>query len=85
MTSTASAILVLFDSAAFSADVITFTFEITRMTGSAIDCISLRGCILRMRIRKRIVNGAAMTASTSWIYSVVAWVAPLSGMAEDAW
>ena len=35
VTATASAILVLFDSAAFSANVFTFRFEITLMTGSA--------------------------------------------------
>ena len=35
MTSASAAILVLFDSAAFSTNVIAFTFEITRMASSA--------------------------------------------------
>lgn len=81
----AAAILVLFYSTAFTANVISFTFEVTFMAGSTIDCISLRRCILRMRIRKRIVHGVAVAPVTPRVPSVVARVAPLRAMTEDVW
>ena len=74
MTSATGTILILFDSAVLSANVISFSIEITRMTGSTIDCSSLRRCILQMGIRKRIVHGIAVAATTPWVPSVVARV-----------
>ena len=81
----AAAILVLFDCTAVTANVIAFTFEIIRMAGSAIDCISLRRCILRMRIRERIVHGVAVAPVTPRVPSVVTRVTPLRAMTEDIW
>ena len=85
MTSTASAILVLFDSTAFAANVFTFGLEITCMTGSAIDCISLRGSIRRTGVWEVSVYGCTMTASAARIASVISGVAPIWTMAEVGW
>ena len=35
-----------------------------------------------MGIRKRIVYGVAVAAATTWVPSMVAWIAPLRIMAE---
>ena len=79
MTSIASAILVLFDSAAFSAIVSTFRFEIIRMTGRT------EGCILAKWIIKWQVYTRAVASDAPQVSPVVARVAPLSVMAEDVW
>ena len=79
MTSTASAIFVLFDSTACSAIVITFAFEIIRMTGSAV------GCILVKWIVKWKAYAIAVTSTTPRINSVIARVIPVTVVAEDAW
>jgi len=81
----AAAILVLFDSTAPSANVITLTFEVIRMACRAIDCISLRGCILWMRIRQRIIHGVPMAGAAPRVPSMIARVAPLRAMAKDVW
>lgn len=65
MTSAAGAIPVLFDSTGLSANVIAFRFEITRMTGSTIRCVSAPG------VHKRIVYTIAVAAATAWICIVV--------------
>ncbi len=79
MTSTAAAIPVLFDSTATSTNVITFAFEIIRMTGSAV------GCVLWPVIHKRNDYAIAVTATTTWGSSVVARVFSSRVVAEDAW
>ena len=79
------AVLVLFDSTVVTTNVIAFTFEIARMASSAIDGSALRWCILQMGIRKGIVHGVTVTPATPWVSSVVAWVAPLRTMPENAW
>ena len=77
MTSATAAILVLFDSAAFSANVIVFTFEIICMTGSAVRRI------LGPTIHKRTDYARAVAATTPRVNSVVARVSRVvRGMAE---
>ena len=82
MTSTAAAILVLFDSTALSTDVIAFTFEIIRMTAGTGWRVSV---LIRIIV---IIDTAAyqscVTASTARIASVVARVVTIA-MSEDAW
>ena len=77
VTFATAAILVLFDSAAISTNVIVLTFKIVRMAGSA------EGLILGPIIHKRTVYTIAVAAATTWIYPVVAWVGRVvRGMAE---
>ena len=75
----AAAIFVLFDSTAFSAIVITFTFEITLMTGGTEGRVSGRG------VGKRKAYARAMAAATPWVPSMVAGVVASRVMTEDAW
>ena len=79
MTSATAAILVLFNSAAFSANVIVFSVEIICMTGSAIRRI------LGPTIHKRTDYAIAVAAATPRVSSVVARVVPSRAMFEDAW
>ena len=79
MTSATAAILVLFDSAAFSANVIVCSVEIICMTGSAVRRI------LGPAIHKRTDYAIAVAAATAWVPSVVARVVTSRVVAEDAW
>ena len=79
MTSATAAILVLFDSAAFSANVIVCSVEIICMTGSAVRRI------LGPAIHKRTDYAIAMAAATPWVNSVIARVIPVTVMTEDTW
>ena len=85
MAAATSAILVLFDGTVFTADVITFTFEITGMTGGAIDCISSRWCVVRMRVRQCTAYRGTMTAITARVTSMIAGIAAIWIMAEAGW
>ena len=82
MAATASTVLVLFDGTVFTTDVITFSFEIIRMTGGTIDCISSRWCIARVRIWQRTAYRGPMTAITARVASMIARVAAIWIMAE---
>ena len=79
MASASAAILVLFDSTAFSANVIVFSVEIICMTGSAVRRI------LGPTIHKRTDYAIAVAAATPRVPSVVARVFPSRAMFEDAW
>jgi len=85
MASATGAILVLFDSAIFSTNVIAFASEIIRMTGRAIDSSSLWRGILRMGVRKSVVHGITVAAAATRVPSVVARVASLRIMAKAGW
>ena len=76
MTPASAAIPVLFDSSAFSTNVIPFAFEITLMTGCAEGRVTGRG------IDKRRGYYTAVAGATSWVDPVVARVVPVSIMAE---
>lgn len=77
MAAAAAAVLVLFNSTAFSTNMIAFTFEIIRMTGGTI------GRILWIGIRNRSGHSITMTGTTPRFPSVVAGVVPLRIMGED--
>ena len=79
MTSASTAILVLFDCAASAAIVITFTFEIIRMTGGAERCILVEGPV------KSILNAIAVAAATRQYPSVVTRIITIRIMSEDGW
>ena len=85
MAATAGTVLVLFNSAIFTTDVIAFSSEIIRMTGRTIDCISSRWCIARVGIWQRTAYRGPMTAITARVASVVARVAAIWIMAEAGW
>lgn len=72
----AAAILVLFDSAVFSPDMIAFAFEITLMAGGA------EGRVAGRRIYKYGVYAGAVAAAATRVSSVIARVIPLRVMAE---
>jgi len=83
MTSTGTAILVLFDGAISSAIVITFTFEITRMTAGTEWRVSF---LIRIIVPiDTATYRSFVTASTAWITTVIAWVVTIAVMAEVAW
>lgn len=79
VTPTASAILVLFDSTAFSANVFTFRFEIIRMAAST------EWRILVEWICKNRVYATAVASDAPWVSPVVARVIAARVMAEDVW
>lgn len=82
VTPATSTIFVLFDRTVFTTDVITFTFEVTRMTGGTIDCVSSRWCIVWMGVWQCAAYRVAMTAITAWVTPVIAGVAAIRTMAE---
>ena len=79
VTSASTAILVLFHSTAFSTVMVTFTFKIIRMTGSAV------GRILVKIIIKWKAHAIAVTPATTRVYSMIARVVPIRVMTEDTW
>jgi hypothetical protein len=80
---TAAAILVLFNRAASSADVIAFTLEITRMTtGTEWRVSKLIWIIITIDTA---TYWSFVTASTAWVASVIARVVAIAVMAEDVW
>ena len=79
MTSTLSAILVLFDCAISATNVIAFTFEIIRMTGGAERCVLVESPV------KSIFNGIAVAATTRQYPSVVTRIIPIRIMSEGGW
>lgn len=76
MTAAAAAILVLFDSAVFSPNVLAFALEIALMTAGA------EGRVLGGGIDKRSVHAGAVAAAAAWVVPVVARIVPLGVMAE---
>ena len=76
MTATAATILVLLNSAASSANVITFTLEIICMTGCAV------GRILRVGPGKHRVDAVAMAAAATQVACMVARVVALRVVTE---
>ena len=76
MTSTAATILVLHNSAAFSADMITFALKITCMTGCA------EGRILRVWPGKHRVDAVAVAAAATQVLGMIARVVALGVVTE---
>lgn len=78
MTSTGAAIPVLFDSAAYAAIVITFTFEVTCVAGGA------EGRVLRPWPRQGVGYGITMASVTAQGDSMITRIVSFWIMAEDA-
>lgn len=76
MTSTAAAISVLLDGTIFAANMITFTFEIVRMTGRA------EGRVLRPRPRNVTTNGITVAAVTTRVVPMVSRIVSLRVVVE---
>ncbi len=77
-----AAILVLFNSTAFSANVIAFTFEVTCMTAGTEWRVSF---LIRIIVSiDTATYRSFVTASTAWIASVIARVV-IRAMPEDVW
>ncbi len=76
MATTAAAILVLFYSAIFPANVLVLTSKIILVAGGTV------GCVLGIRPRHSTTDCIAMTSGTPWIISVVAGIVAIRIMAE---
>ena len=79
VTSTATAVLVLRDSAVLPANMFIFSLEIIRMAGSA------EGCVLGRGPGNGAANGVTVAPSAPRIPSVVARIVTLGTMAKDGW
>lgn len=79
MASTAAAVLVLLDSTASTANMITLASEIIRMTGCAERLVLIKGP------RKSAADVAAMAAAATRIHQVVTRVVAPGAVTEDVW